>query len=204
MRLEIAETIDVSRDGMMVRRSEASDLQARLWVLFPFDPAAPPSAQPETPARVVRVMRTRDGGFCLGLHLELPPRESPRPTPRERRGFARSPFALPIFVRPSGTPWPEESMTQDVSRGGVRFETSLAHAPGETVLAKLAWADWAKAGEMIGRVVRVEPMKDAPSPPADANAAEEGATFSSVAVQWIGAGGNLDAETARLLRRATG
>jgi hypothetical protein len=204
MRIQVTQTINVSREGLWVRRSEASDLQARMWVLFPFDPAAPASVQPEIPARVVRVMTTPDGDFCLGLHLELPPRGSPRPAAQERRRSPRSLFALPIFVRPSGTPWPEESMTKDISRGGMRFETSRAYTPGETVLAKVPWAEWAKAGEMIGRVVRVEATTDELFLPLIADAkAGEGPVFSSVAVQWMGSGRNLDAETARLLRQAT-
>src|SRR5579863_3744699 len=50
MRLEITQTVDVSRDGMLFHRSEACDRLARMWVAFPFDPEGGPVTQPETPA----------------------------------------------------------------------------------------------------------------------------------------------------------
>jgi hypothetical protein len=173
-----------------------------VWVAFPFDAEASAFVQTETPARIARVEPGADGGFYVGLNLELP-RESPPPAGQERRKSPRLHFALPIFVRPSGTPWPEESMTQDVSRSGVRFETLHTYAAGEIVLAQIPWGEWAKAGEMIGRVLRVEVLKDAPgaAPSADSGA-DAGQGLASVAVQWISSRRNLDAETAKLLRQA--
>jgi len=203
MRLEVTQTIDSSREGLLVRRNEACDPRARVWVAFPFDAAAAAFVQTETPARIARVQAGADGGFYVGLHLDLP-RESPPPAGQERRNSPRVHFALPIFVRPSGTPWLEESMTQDVSRSGVRFETLHTYTAGETVLAQIPWGEWAKAGEIIGRVLRVEVLKDAPGAAPVANSgADARQVLASVAVQWISAGRNLDGETARLLRRAS-
>jgi hypothetical protein len=202
MRFETARTIDVSRDGLLVRRSENFEPHARMWVLFPFDSADAVSAQPETLARVMRAATAPDGGSCLALQLELPERESPRRATEERRKSPRSPFALPVFVRPAGTPWPEESMTQDISRDGVRFESSVAHAPGEAVFATIAWAEWAKAGEMAGRVVRVETPKDELAGQQFARATDASPALSSVAVQWVSSDRSLDAETVRRLRHA--
>lgn len=200
MRLEVAHAIDASREGLLIRRNERCDSRARVWVVFPFDAGTAAFVQTETPARIARVEPGADGGFYVGLHLKLPG-ESPPPAGKERRKSPRLRFALPIFVRPSGTPWPEESMTQDVSRGGLRFETRYAYTAGETVLAQVPWGEWANEGQIIGRVLRVEALKDAPDAvPMTSSGADAGQILASVAVQWMGLGRKLDAETAKHLR----
>ena len=133
MRLETTQTIDVSREGLFVLRAEPCELHTRVWVAFPFDSSVSMTGQPETPARVVRVEKAARGGCRVALHLELPPRVAPRPPGNERRSSPRIPFALPIFVRAAGAPWPEESMTQDISRGGARFLTARIFAEGDAV-----------------------------------------------------------------------
>jgi hypothetical protein len=186
MRLEVAETIDVSREGLLVYRNEACDVPSRVWVAFPFEPAAPTFVQPETPARIVRVEDDPAGGFRVGMSLPIAPRGLPHPARGERRSFERVPFALPIFVRPAGTPWPEESMAQGLSHGGTRFETSHIYVAGDIVLAQIPWGEWANAREIRGRVVRVEAVSDGPGPTAIANP-EIGmsAALTSVAVEWV-------------------
>jgi hypothetical protein len=202
MRLEVAQAIDASREGLLIRRNERCDPRARVWVVFPFDAGAATFVQTETPASVARVEPGAEGGFYVGLHLELPG-ESPPPVGKERRKSPRLRFALPIFVRPSGTPWPEESMTQDVSRGGLRFETRYPYTAGETVLAQVPWGEWAKQGEIIGRVLRVEALQGAPVRIPIANSgAPADQVLACVAVEWMGLERNLDAETAKLLRQA--
>ena len=184
MRLEITQTVDVSREGMLFHRSEACDCLARIWVLFPFDSAA--GTQPETPARVVRVEPDPDGGYWVAVRFENSARTAKLAAGAERRGSERIPFALPIFVRLAGTPWPEEFMTQDISKHGTRFETSHIYAPGDKVLAKIPWGDWSKTGEVAGRVVRVEPMEDSPGLAPVANPEEgKSAMITSVAVEWM-------------------
>jgi hypothetical protein len=184
MRLEIAQTIDVSRDGLLIHRTESCLVLSRVWVTYPYYPSASTSPQPETPARVTRVEATPEG-FRVGLHLELAPKASPRSAIQERRSCARVPFALPIFVRPLGTPWPEECMTQDISRSGARFESSHIYTPGDRILAKISWGEWMKAGEITGRVARVEPtgMHSGPAPVADPTDGES-AILTRVAVKW--------------------
>lgn len=185
MRLETTQTIDVSREGLFVLRAEPCELHTRVWVAFPFDSSVSMTGQPETPARVVRVEKAARGGCRVALHLELPPRVAPRPPGNERRSSPRIPFALPIFVRAAGAPWPEESMTQDISRGGARFSTARIFAEGDALLATLSWGEWERAGEMPARVVRVMPQENpiGPAPLADP---ENGlsALLTSVAVQW--------------------
>lgn len=185
MRLEVTQTFDVSREGLLVHRVEQCELHARVWVAFPFDSTAAVAAQPETPARVVRVERVAKGSYRVALHLEPPPRNALRPPAQERRSSPRIPFALPIFVRAAGTPWPEESMTQDISRGGARFLTARIFAQGDPLLATLSWGEWARAGEIPARVVRVVPQPDSPgiAPLADPKNGLS-ALFTSVAVHW--------------------
>jgi hypothetical protein len=185
MRLEITKTHDVSRDGLLVQRAEPCVVGSRIWVAFPFDPATAATGQPETPARVVRVENDPAGGCRVALHLEVPPRDQPRPIGGERRASSRLPFALPIFVRPIGSPWPEESMTQDVSHHGARFLTARIFAACDPVLASVAWGDWAAAGEIAARVVRVKIHEDSPgiAPVADPEAGMS-AILTTVAIRW--------------------
>jgi hypothetical protein len=185
MRLETTQTVDASRDGMLFHRHERCDKMARVWVAFPFDPAAGTSTQPETPARIVRVERGAGGGYWVGLRFESTPRAAKPPSTEERRGSERIPFALPIFVRLAGTPWPEEFMTQDMSQHGVRFETSHIYALGDKVLSMIPWGEWSKTGEVAGRVVRVEPIENAHGPaPIENLEAGKHALIASVAVEW--------------------
>ena len=186
MRLEITETVDVSRDGMLFHRAEPCDRLVRVWVAFPFDPTAGGSTQPETPARVVRVEPDSQGGYWVAVRFENIARAPKLEGSRERRGSERIPFALPIFVRHAGAPWPEESMTQDISQHGTRFETSHIYAPGDKILAKIPWGEWSRTGEVAGRVVRVETMEDSPGPAPAANPEEgKSAVITSVAVEWL-------------------
>lgn len=185
MRMELARTLDVARDGVRVHRNEPCELGSRLWVTFPFDATAASNAPPETPACVVRVEPGPCGGYEVALHLTLPPRRAPRPLENERRACSRLSFALPIFVRAAGSPWPEESMTQNISRTGARFETSHIYSTGDAVLAKIPWGEWQRAGEIPARIVRVEPAENPPGPAplADLEAGVS-AMLTSVAVRW--------------------
>lgn len=184
MRLETTETLDVSREGLLVLRREECEPSARVWVAFPFDASAPAAHQVEIPARIVRVEKDSVGGFKVALNLEITPRALPLAPGDERRKSARSSVSLPIFVRRSGTPWPEESMTQDVSDGGARFETCQIFAPGDALHAMIPSGEWPKRGELTGKVVRVVAMQDA----------KGFAPRSSVAVQWTKWGHGKDAK----------
>jgi hypothetical protein len=80
-------------------------------------------------------------------------------------------------------------MTQDISSTGARFETSHIYAAGEVVIAKIPWGEWSRAGEIPGRVVRVEAMDDVPGPAPQADPKTgASAIFTAVAVQWTAEG----------------
>ncbi len=159
---EVTETIDVSREGVLLRSREDSDVRmSRAWIVFPFNSLDVSAVQPETPARVVRVERCGDGEYRVGLRLEPAHRASTSiPASGERRASQRVALCLPIFVRALGMPWAEETMTIDFSRGGARFETSRVYNVGEGVRAKIPWGEWQETGEVSGYVVRVEPAQE--------------------------------------------
>jgi len=185
MRMESTHTLDVSRNGIRVQRNESCESGSRVWVVFPFDTASATGVPPETPARVMRVESGSGAGYQISRQLELPARIASRPTDRERRAYSRISFALPIFVRALGFPWPEESMTQNNSRAGARFESAHIYSAGDAVLATIPWGDWARAGEIPARVVRVEnSASPSSSAPLSNPLAGVGALLTSVAVRW--------------------
>jgi hypothetical protein len=94
-------------------------------------------------------------------------------------------FALPIFVRALGFPWPEESMTHNISRTGARFESAHIYSAGDAVLATILWGDWERAGEIPARVVRVDDsvFRSSAAPLSDPLAGAS-AVLTSVAVRW--------------------
>jgi hypothetical protein len=183
MRMEIAKTVDVSKGGLLVERTQNGTAQGRVWLAFPYDPNAGSSVQPETPARVVRVENF--DGKRVALHIETPSRETAHPFSQERRAHKRLSFALPVFVRPVNSPWPEESMTHDVSPAGASFETAHIYAQGDAVFVKIPWGEWGKAGEIHGRVVRVEYLNDQSGTTTQSNPeAGISAIATRVAVRW--------------------
>jgi hypothetical protein len=185
MRVETAKTVDVSKGGLLVERAKGSAALGRVWIAFPFDPTTGSSVQPETPARIVRVEGENGDGYRVALHIDLPSRDGARPIGHERRAHVRLPFVLPVFVRPVSKPWPEESMTCDVSPAGTSFETSHIYALGDAVYVKIPWGEWGKAGEIHGRVVRVEYLNDQSGLDIRANPeAGVSAMVTRVSVRW--------------------
>lgn len=191
MRFEIAEIIDVAREGVLLAcEDDLVETMSRAWIVFPFDASAEGAVEPETPARIVRVEGDPAGVHRVGLQLQPSKRSVPPMIHPDRRGCARIAVCLPIFVRSEGTPWPEETMTRDFSPCGLRFETSHIYTTGESIRAKIPWGEWAEAGELFGRVVRVESGEEettaANDPLADHSRGRSGAdtSFNSVAVEW--------------------
>jgi PilZ domain len=157
-RLEICQTSNVARTGLLFYRPEECVEGARVWVTFPFDFAAP-EPQQEIAARVVRMRKTPAGGYLVAIQFDDRPFVMPLVT--ERRTSKRTPIVVPVSVRSAHAPWSEEAMTLDVSASGLRFETSRMHQPGERVHIRLRFDRWADRGELAARAVRVEPVAEA-------------------------------------------
>jgi hypothetical protein len=76
-------------------------------------------------------------------------------------------------------------MIQNISRAGARFESAQIYSAGDAVLAKIPWGDWARAGEIPARIVRVENCASPSScAPLSNPLAGMSAILSSVAVRW--------------------
>lgn len=76
-------------------------------------------------------------------------------------------------------------MTQDISRTGARFESAHIYSTGDAVLAKIPWGDWARAGEIPARIVRIENSASPSSAgPLSDPLAGTSAILTSVAVRW--------------------
>ena len=197
MQLELARTVDVSREGLLLQfmrcRERCRDecpVGSRLWVTYPYERAMSPTSLAETAARVARVEPLGEGVCRIALHFDLPRKAAFGRPGVERRASQRVYAAVAVFVRGLHSEWPEECMTQDLSRGGMRFETFQSCAPGDLVLAKVHWGEWAQAGEVPGRVLRVNEMPASPAAPLAATADQAGQSHSavacfSVAVQWM-------------------
>ena len=185
MRLETTRSIDAARGGIRIPRNESCEIGSRVWVTFPFDANTSATVQPETPAHVVRVEQNAQRGYDVSLQLELPVRGAELTRDKERRKCARMTFAVPIFVRAVASPWPEESMTHDISRSGARFESAHIYSKGDAVLAKIPWGEWEHAGEIRARVVRVETRSEMPGPAPRSNpVAGLSGMLTSVSVRW--------------------
>lgn len=155
--VEISETLDVSRAGLLVHASECGREDVRAWVTFPYDSEAA-FAQPEIAARVVRVKTTSTGGYLMALRLEPPGKARPLKALEERRRSPRVILAMPIRIRAEETPWPEESMTLNLSAGGALTETTRIHSPGNRVRVALPSGLMAAAGELPACIVRIQPV----------------------------------------------
>jgi hypothetical protein len=157
--MEMAETLDVSRSGLLFYRTQPRPVAARLWVVYPYSEDSP--TQPETPARVARVKTTPGGGQLVAVEFQPLPRPTVVASPPGKRYAARTAVALPVNVRRAGLPWGEVAMSMDVSDSGILFTTPRPYEVGETVRVALSAGRWAAAQkEMLARVVRVEPVAD--------------------------------------------
>jgi PilZ domain len=153
--LEVTQTLDTSRGGLLVYRADSCMVDTRVWVTFPFDPEAT-EAQPEIAARVVRVKNTPSGGHLVALHLETWRSRDGRLVPLERRKSPRVPLSLPVRVRLADVIWPEETMTLEVSEGGLTVESARLCQPGDSIRVQLPNGQWTRAGESAAIIVHVE------------------------------------------------
>jgi len=155
--VEVTDTLDVSRGGALVYRSESCEAGALVWVTVPFQ--ADTNDQPEIAARVVRVKTTATGGHLLAIEFEQPKRAVRTVGHFNRRGAERMPLAMPVSVWMGNFPWPEETMTVDVSDGGMMFRSARHYELGEIVRVAGKRAPLADGEARHARVVRIEELK---------------------------------------------
>jgi PilZ domain len=183
---DIAQTIDLSRNGVLVPWCESWSENTRFWVTLPYDASDTTGLQPEMPARMIRVAHGRLGSRLAALHLQLP-HPGIRSKFEERRSSPRLPFALPITIRRDGAYWAESSMTIDLSYVGVRFEATRFYACDDFVYVHIPSGSWAERGEIPGRVLRIDTTSASPANGVRQNgaaAATDPANVTSVAVVW--------------------
>ena len=167
-KIELADTMDVSRGGLLLSTRELHAPGVPLWVTFPYD-AFFREGQPEVPARVVRCEQLSAAPFLFSLAIQFETQarsahngNGARREP-ERRGSPRRSFAVPIRVRPENVPWFEEAMSLDFSPRGMRFRGQREYATGELLriaLQDASSASWPGSGEFRAKVVRVAPAQD--------------------------------------------
>jgi hypothetical protein len=170
--VEIARTLDVSRNGLLFLTRQPYNLHSTVWVTVPYNPSAP-VPEPEFPATVVRINRREDGSSEVALQFHssrsdqsgprgqrTPQAASSRPIERsgERRLRSRVRMALPIRVRFQESA--EESVTLDVSRTGVLFRTVRSYPVGHTVWVAMPYQAGARPEEVPARVVRIVERKN--------------------------------------------
>lgn len=167
-KIELAETKDVSRGGLLLYTEELHAPGVSLWVTFPYD-ASLRQGQPEVSARVVRCGELSAAPLCFSLAIQFGAQarsahngNGARREP-ERRGGPRRSLAMPIRVRLESVPWFEETMSLDFSPRGMRFRSQREYATGELLriaLEDASSASWPGSGEFSAKVVRVAPVPD--------------------------------------------
>ncbi len=184
-KIELCETFDASRNGLLVFTKAPHVTGVPLWVTFPYD-ASPPDGQPEILARVVRcgewleVIRATNAREKVqaqstskqerSVKLDQPVQHAHsvsngnghRREP-ERRRSPRRVLALPVRVRPGRVPWFEEAMAIDFSTHGMRFRSHREYQLGDHLniaFADSASAPWPGSREFRTMVVRVAPVPD--------------------------------------------
>lgn len=165
-KIELVETKDVSRGGLLVSSGELHAPGVSLWVTFPYD-ATLRDGQPEVPARVVRCGELSASSMHFSLAIQFDGHthhvsngNGARRDP-ERRGSPRRSLVMPIHVRLENVPWFEETMSLDVSPRGMRFRSQREYATGDVLriaLEDTSSASWAGSGEFCAKVVHVAPV----------------------------------------------
>lgn len=159
--IEIARTLDVSRNGVLFRTRQPYQMYSTVWLILPFNPKAP-IQEPEFPGTIVRVDRMDDGTAEIGIRFHSA--RADRPTgiyntkappveTSERRAKDRSKLSLTIRVRDAAGV--EITNTIDVSRTGVLFRSNKDYQVGQQLWVTVPYAPETPPEEIEARVVRV-------------------------------------------------
>jgi hypothetical protein len=174
---EITHTRNASRDGLLVTSANVRQIGTRLWTTFPYDPAVA-FTESETPGRVSRCGAAVTGESLIAVEFDhrgqhsqddalAPQIPAGRITRGDRRGHPR--IALAFLVRvarderimgasrpyPETPPWPEETMTVDVSPRGMLFCTLRIYEAGERLVVTAPAGRDRSDGHRRARVVRI-------------------------------------------------
>ena len=159
--IEIAKTLDFSRNGVMFRTRQPYLMNSTVWLILPFNPKAP-IQEPEFPGTIVRIEQMEDGTAEIGVRFhnsradrtvgmydtKVAPVES-----SERRVKDRARLSLTIRVR--DTAGVEITNTVDVSRTGVLFRSSKDYQIGQQVWVTVPYTPETPPEETEARVVRI-------------------------------------------------
>lgn len=161
---EITETRDVSRGGLLAHSVDGSHPDRALWLTFPFENSMS-FPEPEILAHVLRVEH-RPCESLIAIQFDSVALNNAKPAV-ERRLSPRVVIGVPVSVREPFCPWPEETMTLDLSTDGLAFVTPRIYTVGDTlkvaILPGVTPSGWSSPGEISARVIRVTPVTCLPS-----------------------------------------
>jgi PilZ domain-containing protein len=95
-KIELSETVDVSRGGLLLSSGESHAAGVPLWVTFPYDPSVP-DGQPEVLARVVRCIATLGNGHAAGAREKISAQTTQECSARPNRLARVARMAAPTF-----------------------------------------------------------------------------------------------------------
>ena len=159
--MEVATTLDVSRNGVLFRTRQPYEMHSTVWVIVPYDPKSM-GGDVEFPATVVRIDNSADGSAEVAVRFHSARSDptpvniqarSVMPVQVERRTKDRSKLTVPIRVR--GENGTEVTQTVDISRTGLLFRAGGSYAVGQHVWVVVPFKDGAPTDEIDARVVRI-------------------------------------------------
>jgi PilZ domain len=171
---EVSETRDTSRGGLLTTSRETRRTGAPVWITFPYRPEEKITA-PEFPARVAHTHETSHGEHLVGVAFDSsrgdcskePHAEDRRSgsfwrrarrvllRSQQRRRSERIAMALPLAIRRKISPWPDETISVNVSNGGVVFTTLQMYEPGEEIKVELPENRWVENRARFAKVLRI-------------------------------------------------
>jgi hypothetical protein len=182
-KIELGETIDVSRGGLLVSTKEPHSAGVPLWVTFPYDSSLG-DGQPEVLARVARCDSGLEAARATDVRetvqskgASVSERSSKFDQLVHARSISDSPaiFAVAIHLEEQSRGASngnghrqdperfEEAMTIDFSAKGMRFRSHREYKRGDRLKVAMNGSistPWARTGEFRSIVVRVAPAPD--------------------------------------------
>ena len=159
--IEIAKTLDVSRNGVLFRTRQPYQMHSTVWLILPFNPKAP-IQEPEFPGTIVRIDQMEDGTAEIGIRFHnaradrltgmYDTKAAPVET-SERRAKDRAKLSLTIRVRDATGV--EITNTVDVSRTGVLFRSNKDYQVGQQLWVTVPYTPETPPEEVEARVVRI-------------------------------------------------